>query len=224
MPDPITRNQAGLYAIPQFAPEGWHNYMNANWDTLAGIAGIGDLAVQPRDYDAAIQSNSLYVKVYAGNYAKADGTIGAYPGVAGFLLAANATSCLWLTDAGVLTAGAAFPTTAHVRLASVSTDATKVTGITDERIYASVQGTGLGSPTFRVDPAAGTVAFFAAAGATQAAAVVALADNSTGAAGNTIPAVDAAYTPATLNNIHASLTAKINGLIAALKRHGLMAQ
>lgn len=223
MADPITRNQAGLYLIPLFAPQGWHEYMNANWDTLAGIAAIGDLAVQPRDYDAAIQSSSLYVKVYAGNYAKADGTIGAYPGVASFLLPASTTSYLWLTDAGILTSGLTFPATAHVRLASVTTNSTRIIDMMDERVYASVQGTGLGSPTFRVDPVAGTVAFFAAAGATQAPALVALADASTGAAGNAIPAVDAAYTPATLNNIHASLASKINGLISAMKRHGLMA-
>jgi hypothetical protein len=48
-------------------------------------------------------------------------------------------------------------------------------------------------------------------------------DSSTGVAGNNIPDVGTAYNQATLNNIHASFTAKVNALIAAIKRQGLMA-
>lgn len=240
MPDPITRNNVGLFNIPQDAPEGWAAYQNANWDTLANVAGIGGLAVQPRDLDANLQSSSLYVKVSVGKYSKADGTIASYPGAVGYLLAANSTTALWLTDAGVLMSGVTFPATGHVRLATVATDATHITSITDERVYASVRGTGLGFAlkagdtftgtlivsagvaTLTVNPGTNTVGFFGNAGATQAAAVAALVDSSTGTAAAAIPDVGAAYNQATLNNIHSSIIVKLNALIAAIKRHGLM--
>jgi hypothetical protein len=240
MPDPITRNSAGLFVVPQDTPEGWVAYVNANWDTIAFVSAVGGLAVQPRDLDANLQSNSLYVIVSAGDYGQSAGPVANYPGSAGLAVPASATTCLWLTDAGVLTTGAAFPATVHVRLARVTTDATKVTGITDARVSTAARGTpgayalktgdtftgtlfvGAGA-TFRADPVAGTVGFFGSAGATQAAAVAVLTDSSTGVAGANIPDVGTAYNQATLNNIHASLSAKINALIAAVKRHGLVA-
>jgi hypothetical protein len=240
MPDPITRNGVGLFIVPQDTPEGWVDYINANWDTLAFVGSIGGLAVQPRDLDANLQSNSLYVKVAAGDYGQSVGPVASYAGSAGLALPASTTTCLWLTDSGVLMTGVNFPATVHVRLARVTTDAARVTGIVDARVSLAARGSpgayalragdtftgtlnvGAGL-TFRADPVAGTVGFFGAAGATQAATVAVLVDNSTGVAGNTIPNVGTAFDQATLNNIHASLTARINTLIAAIKRHGLMA-
>jgi hypothetical protein len=239
MPDPITVNQAGLYIIPQDTPEGWVEYVNVNWDTLSFVSAIGNLIVQPRDLDANLVPNSLYVKVSAGDYGQSTGPIASYAGNAGLALPANSTTCLWLTDAGVLTTGAAFPATVHVRLARVTTGPTRITAITDARVGTAARGTpgayalragdtftgsvivGAGG-TFRADPTAGTVGFFGNAGSTQAATVAALVDSSTGVAGNTISDVGTAYNQATLNSIHASLTAKVNALIAAIKRHGLM--
>lgn len=49
------------------------------------------------------------------------------------------------------------------------------------------------------------------------AALMALTDSSGGTAGNTIAAVPGSYTQATLANQLASLTAKVNAIIAALK-------
>lgn len=49
------------------------------------------------------------------------------------------------------------------------------------------------------------------------AALVALTDSSGGTAGNTIVDVPGTYTEATLANQLASLTAKVNAIIAALK-------
>jgi hypothetical protein len=240
MPDPITVSQAGLYIIPQDTPEGWVAYVNANWNTISFISSVGGLAVQPRDLDVNFVSNSLYVKVSAGDYGQSTGPIASYAGSAGQAVPASATTCVWLTDAGVLTTGAAFPATIHVRLARVTTDATRVTAITDARVGTAARGTpgayalkagdtftgsvivGAGA-TFRADPVAGTVGFFGNAGATQAATVAVLMDASTGVAGNNIPDVGATYNQLTLNNIHASFTAKVNALIAAIKRQGLMA-
>ena len=51
----------------------------------------------------------------------------------------------------------------------------------------------------------------------QITALVALTDNSGGTASNTIVDVPATYTEATLANQIASLTAKVNAIIAALK-------
>lgn len=222
MPEPITRNALGLFRIPQDSPEGWAAYETANWDTLSGFAALAALGVQPRDLDANLQSSSLYVIVYQGSYIKADGTVASYPGSAGFALAPNLTTCLWLTDAGVLTGGGAFPATAHVRLAVVTTDATKVITITDSRVMASVQGSNLGGNVFRVDTTAATVGFFGNVGATQAASLTTFTNNTTGTATDAIPDAGAAYNQATLNNIHSSIIIKMNSLIAAMKRHGLM--
>lgn len=240
MPDPITRNAVGLFIIPLDTPEGWVDYINANWDTISFVSAVGGLAVQPRDLDTNLQSNSLYIKISAGDYGQSTGPIASYAGSAGQAVPASATTCVWLTDVGVLTTGAAFPATVHIRLARVTTDATRVTAITDARVVTSARGTpgayalkagdtftgtilvGAGG-TFRADPVAGTVGFFGNPGATQAATVAALVDSSTGVASNTVPDVGAAYNQATLNNIHASLTAKVNALIAAIKRQGLMA-
>jgi hypothetical protein len=240
MPDPITRNTVGLFIIPLDTPEGWVDYINANWDTISFVSAVGSLAVQPRDLDVNLQSNSLYVKVSSGDYGQSTGPIASYAGSAGQAVPASATTCVWLTDAGVLTTGAAFPTTVHVRLARVTTDATRITAIADARVGTAARGTpgayalragdtftgsvivGAGG-TFRADPTAGTVGFFGNAGATQAATVAALVDSSTGVAGNTISDVGTAYNQATLNSVHASLAAKVNALIAAVKRFGLMA-
>lgn len=52
---------------------------------------------------------------------------------------------------------------------------------------------------------------------TTAEALVALTDSSGGTPGNTIADVPASYTEATLANQLASLTAKVNAIIAALK-------
>lgn len=52
---------------------------------------------------------------------------------------------------------------------------------------------------------------------TEIVALVALTDSSGGTAGNTIADVPGSYTEATLANQLASLTAKVNAIIAALK-------
>lgn len=57
----------------------------------------------------------------------------------------------------------------------------------------------------------------ATAGKAEIVALVALTDSSGGTASDTIADVPAAYTEATLANQLASLTAKVNAIIAALK-------
>ncbi len=178
-----------------------------------------------------------------GNYVKADGTIGAFAGVASYALAATTTSCLWLTDAGVLTSGAAFPTTAHVRLAQAVAGATAISSVVDDRVQCQAAGTGLGfvlksgdtisgpltvatpatgTPVLAVDAVNRALGFFGATPASQAASLAALTDNSTGTASGTIADVGSTFSQAQIDNNFASLTATVNALIAAMKRHGLM--
>lgn len=57
----------------------------------------------------------------------------------------------------------------------------------------------------------------AVAAKTQIAALVALTDNTGGTPSDTLADVPASYTEATLANQLASLTAKVNAIIAALK-------
>ena len=58
---------------------------------------------------------------------------------------------------------------------------------------------------------------------TQASAIVALTDSTTGTADNTLADVGAAFNQATLNNNFADLAAKVNALIAAVKGAGITA-
>ena len=125
---------------PANADPYWDVPLNANADYLDGLAAIGALLVTPNE----APSTTLKVRVSAGTYVKADGTVGTYAGVANLTLSASSTTRLWLTDAGVLTTGGSFPTTAHVRLATVVTGTATVTSVADARVASSVMGTGLG--------------------------------------------------------------------------------
>lgn len=61
------------------------------------------------------------------------------------------------------------------------------------------------------------------ANGTQASAIVSLTDSTTGTANDTVQDVGAAFSQATLNNNFADLTAKINGILAALRGAGIIA-
>lgn len=57
----------------------------------------------------------------------------------------------------------------------------------------------------------------------QQAAIASLTDNSTGTAGSAVADAGASYTQATIDNNFATLTAKVNALIAVLKSAGITA-
>src|SRR5690606_30974438 len=87
---------------------------------------------------AETPSASLDVDVAPCAYRKDDGTIGTYAGGT-LAVAASATRCLWLTDAGVLTAGSSFPTGSPiVRLAVVVAGSSTITSVTDARVVLGV--------------------------------------------------------------------------------------
>ena len=114
--NPVAGFTANAFLLkPATAQRNWDAAINANSDTLDGMSAIGQLVVT----SAELPSATLNIRVTGGSYGKGDGTIGSYAGVAAFALPASSTSCVWLTDPGVLTASPTFPTTAHVRLAQV---------------------------------------------------------------------------------------------------------
>lgn len=219
---------------------GWDVPINANADALDALTALGALATTAADPAIAPRS----VRISAGAYVKLDGTVGQFAGEAARVVPASSTTCLWIGADGNLVAGDAFPASAHVRLARVDADAATVVRVVDQRVQCSAAGSGLGfvlkagdtvagpfavataatgTAVFAVDASARAVGFFGAAPATQAPALASLADNSSGVAVEAIANAGPSYSQAQLNANFASLTAKVNALIAALRRHGLMA-
>ena len=132
MSTPTTRLKLLKYDDQEFP---WGPGVDTNWDILDGCGPIGGLAVAL----AETPSTTLRVKVNAGTAEILDGSGLAYGGTV-LTLVATATTCLWLDNASTLQTGASYPawTTAQGRLATVTTDATKVTGIVDDRITVAV--------------------------------------------------------------------------------------
>lgn len=120
---------AGL-AKPARADRNWDVQLNANSDSLDACAAIGVLSVTPTE----VPSACLNVKVAPGQFRKSDGTLVTYAGTTAQAVAPNTTTSLWLTEAGVLASGSAFPTGANiVRLAAVTAGGSTVTSISDQR-------------------------------------------------------------------------------------------
>jgi hypothetical protein len=231
------------FAKPANSDTGWDVPINANADLLDGMAAIGGLCVATHESP----SSTLNVRVSAGSYVKANGTVGTFAGATSLTLPASSTVCLWLTDSGTLTTGASFPSAAHVRLATVVTDGSTITSITDARVTTQIMGTGLGflpltGGTFTdvsavVILTTGTtngVEFGSAAsdklgfhGTTptaqrSGAAQAALTDSTTGTAGTTVSSVGASFSQSTLNNNFASMLNLLNELRAAMVAKGLI--
>ena len=126
-------------AKPATNDTGWGTTLNTNLDALDALEPLGALAVRL----AEVPSASLNVKVAAGVFRKSDGTLVTYAGTASQAIPTATTKYLYLTDAGTLTVGTAWPATAHVRLAVVVAGATTITSITDARVSNSGAGVNL---------------------------------------------------------------------------------
>jgi hypothetical protein len=138
-------------AKPAQNDRAWHVQLRDDLDQLDGLGAVGPLAVRPTNPGATTRfpSTTRNVNVAAGGYAKADGTRADYAGASAQAMPATATTRVWLTDAGVLTTGSGWPTTNHVRLASVTCDGTTITAIVDERTpWASFGATAGGAATY----------------------------------------------------------------------------
>ena len=236
---PTTFTTNALLQKPATADRYWDLPLNANADFLDGLAAIGRLIATPTE----MPSTSLNVRMTSGTYLKGDGTIGVFPGVSTYALPASSTSALWLTNAGVLSSSASFPSTSHVRIATVITGSSSIVSIGDERVGPQACGSGLGfvlktgdamagsfsvvtsangNPVFVVNPDTSTLGFFGSTPATQAPVLPTVVDNSTGIATNTLLDVGPSYSQSAIDANFATLASKVNALIAAMKRHGLM--
>lgn len=142
-------------AMPTIGDTGWSVPVNGNCTALDGVAAVGGLAVTTHEQP----SSSLKVDVAAGAYVKNDRTVGTYAGtgVSPQTMTASTTAVLYLdgTAAWALTAAASYPTTAHVRLATVVTGAATITTITDNRQCFDVVGSILDGTTWTVGSTSG---------------------------------------------------------------------
>lgn len=113
-------------------PGTWQTRLNAASDLIDSLSAVGSLAVRL----AEVPSSTLNVSVASGSFRASTGLITNYAGISSFAVAASTTTCLWLTDAGVLASGTAFPadTVIAVRLATIVAGASTVTSITDARV------------------------------------------------------------------------------------------
>lgn len=141
---------AGL-PYPSADDTGWATPVTRLYLMLDAIKALGGLAVKPSSPGSPepLPSASLRVDVAAGTWIKSDWSINNYAGSTSNLLTASATNYLYLTDAGVLTINTTtWPASTNViRIATVTTNATTVTAITDQRIAGnfSLGGTALGA-------------------------------------------------------------------------------
>lgn len=118
-------------AMPAFNQSGWNVEVNANCILLDALNPVGDFACTLTE----VPSATLNVKVAAGQFVKADGTVVTYAGTTGQAITTATTKVLYLdgTASWALTVAASYPTTAHVRIATVVAGATTITSITDNR-------------------------------------------------------------------------------------------
>lgn len=144
--------------VPALNDPDWRTRIDAMRDFLDGVNAIGGGVVVATE----TPSSTLNVKVSALVYRKADGTLGSYAGTSSQAISASTTKCLYLTDAGVLTVGSAWPTSGYyLPLAVVVAGASTITSIADARSPLSVVSGGATSGTATL--VAGTVTVTTAA-------------------------------------------------------------
>ena len=225
--------------MPATSDRNWDVPINANAELIDGMTALGGLAVTTTETPSA----TLQVAVSPGKFINSSGVIINFSGASPFVVPASSTTYLWLTDVGVLTAGSAFPTSVHLRLAEVVSGPASLVQVVDQRVQCSVAGTGLGfvlksgdtmtgpltisspgSTTALIvaDPDHQTIGFFGATPASQATKLSTLVSSSSGVASSTLGDAGTTFSQNVLNNNFASLAAQVNALIAALQRHGLM--
>jgi hypothetical protein len=132
----------------------WNVPLNANTAALDALAPVGGLNVTTTE----VPSATLNVLIAAGNYLKQDGTVGTYAG-ASHAMTTSATNYLYLdlTSSGALTVNTTgFPTTAHIRLATVAGGGSTITSITDSRVAFNASGTWADGINITVGTSTGT--------------------------------------------------------------------
>lgn len=118
-------------AMPASGDRTWNVAVNGNAATVDALAPVGGLAVTTAESPSA----SLNVRIASGQFVAQDGTVQTYGGTASQAVAASATKVVYLdgTASWALTVAAAYPATAHIRLATVTTGSATVTAVADNR-------------------------------------------------------------------------------------------
>lgn len=120
---------------PATGDTGWATVLDANRTQLETLTAIAGGCVTP----AEVPSTTLNVRVAPVNYLLPDGTIGSYAGTASQAMTSGTTNYLFLNSSYSLTVNTTgFPTTAHIRLATVLAGASTITSVTDSRVYLEV--------------------------------------------------------------------------------------
>ncbi len=226
-------------AKPTRSEREWDIPLNSNVDILDALTAIGSLTVTPVE----LPSQSLQVRVSAGNYLRTDSTIALFGGANALAIPGNSHVLVWLTEDGLLSTGTVFPSAPHLRLASVTTNATTISSISDQRVYCVVAGQATEAALTTVDVAGGTfaitspsthqsfltvnvndetVGFFGATPSSQIPKITPLQASTASVPADLIQDVGSTFSTVTLNGNFVNITAKVNLLISALQRHGLM--
>jgi hypothetical protein len=225
--------------MPAASDRHWDVPLNANAQYLDSLKALGGLAVTTLE----APSTSLSCRISAGTFVKSNGTLVTFGGTASLAIPASVTSLIWLTDSGLPGVGSVYPATPYLPLAQITTSATTILQINDARaayqsigantVFVAKAGDTISGPLQVVSPSTGMavlsidpvnqlVGFFGVTPATQTAKITAMTDSTGGTAGGTLTNVSSTYTQGILNNNFASLTATVNALVTAFKRHGLM--
>jgi hypothetical protein len=213
--------------MPAASDRHWDVPLNANAQYLDSLKALGGLAVTTLEAPSA----SLSCRISAGTFVKSNGTLVTFGGTASLAIPASVTSLIWLTDSGLPGVGSVYPATPYLPLAHDARAAYQSIGA--NTVFVAKAGDTISGPLQVVSPSTGMavlsidpvnqlVGFFGVTPATQTAKITAMTDSTGGTAGGTLTNVSSTYTQGILNNNFASLTATVNALVTAFKRHGLM--
>src|SRR5690349_18268933 len=111
------------------AGPGYATVLVATLDALDALGPVGGLAVGLTESP----STTLNIRVAAGTFRKADGSVVTYAGTSSFACTTAATNSIYLSNTGTLTKSTTgYPaSTDIVRLATVVAGATTITSVTD---------------------------------------------------------------------------------------------
>jgi hypothetical protein len=131
---------------PAVGDSGWGTTLNTSLTAVDALAPVGGLAVTTHE----VPSASLNVDIAAGSFIKPDKTVGTYAGTTSYAIANSSTKVLYLdgTNGWALTTAASYPTTPHVRLATVVTGASTITSVTDNRQCFTAVGNSVVADTY----------------------------------------------------------------------------
>lgn len=133
-----TYTPAVKLAMPAVGDTGWATPVNGNVAALDALQPIGGLAVTTHEQP----SSSLEVDIAAGSFVDQSGAVRAFTAVSGQSIGASSTKVLYLdgTASWTLAVGSSYPSTPHVRLATVVAGTSTITSIADNRQCFHVAG------------------------------------------------------------------------------------